>query len=165
MHEWHASLGKAGGWCLGSSLVVVIELGLGRGLCHRTVLKKKNERRRKVLTVVAQYRQERGWGCRHQVTLGLELAVVASSGEAGPGTGRHCTKLGSLLLSLGRAESVLIGLKKAGSGHCCRHESWGGYIKKDVLPSANVLASKVNISNRICLASTHLACCRRQQCR
>ena len=63
---------------MGSSLVVVIELGLGRGLCHRTMLKKKNERRRKVLTVVAQYRQERGWGCRHQVTLGLDSGISCS---------------------------------------------------------------------------------------
>ena len=75
----------------------------------------------------------RVWGCHCQVTLGLEVAIVALSGEAGPGTGRRCAKLGSFLLLLGKAESVLIILKRLGplssssgvAGLRVIRESWG----------------------------------------
>ena len=74
-----------------------------------------------------------GWGCCCQVMLGLEVAVVALSGEAGPGTGHRHAKLGSFLLSLGKAESVLITLKRLGlpllssgvAGLRVIRESWG----------------------------------------
>ena len=62
----------------------------------------------------------RGWGCRRHVTLGLEVAIVALSREAGPGTGRRCAKLASFLLSLGKAENVLITLKSLGPLSSCR---------------------------------------------
>ena len=37
-------------------------------------------------------------------------------------------------------------------------ESWGRYKNKNVLLSANALASKASISDRVCSASSHLPC-------
>ena len=106
------------GWYLGPLLIV----GAWEEALSSDHIKEK-ESKKKTSTyssgMVASIFVVRGWGCRRHVTLGLEVAVVALSREAGPGTGHHRAKLASFLLSLGKAENVLITLKSLGPLSLC----------------------------------------------